>query len=181
MDGDKYPDDNARASKRLWMMFRSLSTQFPQPNESKTTTSSPAHMSTLEEDLMEVLALCQPDNPCIMPAPIEELRSDAQRILSGSKPYVCSIIPRGDLLSLLKLLLSVQLDRPEWGDHEPYFYTGRVSVRPDPDNLRGAADALLKRFTSSEKSDIDWDAFRDILITYLVRSLCDPKYLYSLR
>lgn len=154
-------------------MFKSLSIQSPRPNGIKSIDSGVTDLSTTEEDLMDVLCLTQPDDPCIMPAPIEELRPHAKRILSSSSPYACSSIPCGDFLSLLKLLLSVQLDKPEWGSHQPYFHTGRILKHPDSEILQGAADALLKRFTTNEKSDIEWHVFKNVLSVYLVRSLCN--------
>ena len=98
---------------------------------------------------MDVLCLTQPDDPCIMPAPIEDLRPHATRILNSSMPHACSLIPREDFLSLLKLILSVQLDKPVWGPHEPYFHTGRILIHPSSEILKGAADAILKQFTSN--------------------------------
>ena len=175
MDADRYPDANARASKRFGIMFKSLSIQSPRPNGTQSIESGVTDLSTTEEDLMDVLCLTQPDDPCIMPAPIEELRPHAKRILSSSSPYACSSIPRGDFMSLLKLLLSVQLDKPEWGSHEPYFHTGRILTHPDSEILQGAADALLKRFTTNEKSDIEWHVVKNVLSVYLVRSLCNTK------
>lgn len=119
---------------------------------------------------MEVLALTQPDNACIMPAPIEELRPHAKRILNSSTRYTYSSIPRAEFLNLLKLILSVQLDKPQWGDHEPYFYTGRVLTPPDPDMIQGTANALLRKSTSSEKGDFDWLSFQNVLNVDLVCS-----------
>lgn len=177
MDTDVNPDKNARASRHLWIMFRSLSTQDSFPSGPELIVSSIADHSNTEEDLMDVLALTQPDDACIMPAPIEELRPHAKRILSSSTPYLCSSIPRRDFLSLLKLVLSVQLDKPEWEPHEPYFHTGRILRHPNPDILQGAADAILRRFTSSEKRDVDWQSFKNVLGVYLVRSVCSTSWL----
>ena len=122
---------------------------------------------------MEALALTQPDDACIMPAPIEELRPHAKRIMSSITRYTYSSIPRGEFLSLLKLCLSVQLDKPEWGTHEPYFFTGRALTPPDPDILQGAADAILRKSTSGEKSDVDWHSFQNVLSVYLVGLFID--------
>ena len=168
MNADRYPDDSARASKHLWMLFRSLAGPSAEASEPKVVETNLAGLSNTEEDLMEVLALTQPDNACIMPAPIEELRPHARRILGPSTSYAYSSIPRGDFLSLLKLILSVQLDKPEWGNHEPYYYTGRILVSPDPDILQEAADAILKKSISSETEDVDWRSFQNILNIYLV-------------
>ena len=168
MNADRYPDESARASKRLWMLFRSLSGPSSSPSGSKLLETNVANLSDTEEDLMEVLALTQPDNPCIMPAPIEVLRPHARRILSPSTPYKPSMIPRGDFLNLLKLMLSVQLDKPEWGDHEPYFYTGHIPIPPDSDTLQGAAEAILRKCILDEDRDIDWQSFRNVLDIYLV-------------
>ena len=172
MDGDKYPDANARASKQLWMMFKSFSIQVAHSNRPKVTEARVADLSTIEEDLMDVLCLTKPDDPCIMPAPIEELRPHAKRILSSSTPYTCSSIPRGDFLGLLKLILSIESDKPEWGPHEPRFYTGRILVPPRSDILQGASNAVLRRFTSSENIDVDWHVFKNVLSVYLVRLFC---------
>lgn len=172
MDADRHPDADARASKQLWMIFKSLSIRFPHPSRPKVIESSVVGFSTIEEDLMDVLCLTQPDDPCIMPAPIEELRPHAKRILSTSNTSMYSSIPRGDFLSLIKLLLSVQLDKPEWGGHEPYFYTGRILTHPDSTILQGAANAVLRRLTSSETRDVNWHVFQNVLTVYIVRSLC---------
>ena len=171
MDTDVYPDGNARTMKKLWIMFKSLTISSPHPSPPELIESSVVKLSTTEEDLMDALCLTQPDDPCIMPAPMETLRPHAKRILSSSTPYACSSIPRGDVLSLLKLILSVQLDKPKWGSHQPYFYTGRILVYPDPEVLQGAADAILRRSTSDEKRDIDWHIFQNVLSIYLVRIL----------
>lgn len=173
MDKDRYPDANARASKRLWIMFRSLSTHCFSLGGFEKIKPSVVGLSNTEEDLMEVLALTQPENPCIMPAPIEELRPHAKRLLSSSTPCTYPSIPRGDFLSLLRLMLSIQLDKPEWGPHEPSFYTGRVLIKPDAEILQGAADAILRCSTSSEKRDVDWESFKNVMNIYLVRFLCN--------
>ena len=174
MNADRYPDDSARASKRLWMLFRSLASPSAGAGEPKVVETSLVGLSNTEEDLMEVLALIQPDNSCIMPAPIEELRPHARRILGHSTSYTYSSIPRGDFLSLLKLILSVQLDKPEWGNHEPYYYTGRILASPDPDILQGAADAILKMSISGETEDVDWRSFQNISNVYLVSLAIAP-------
>ena len=173
MDADKYPDANARALKELWLLFKSLSIQMPcSKRSSSIESSSVVDLPTAEEDLMEVLCLTQPDNACIMPAPMEELRPHAARILSPSTQYTCSSVPREDFLGLLKLILSIQLDKPEWGPHEPYFHTGRILLRPNPDILEGAVDAIMRRSTSDEKTDVDWHLFKNILSVHLVSPPC---------
>ena len=170
MDRDRYPDANARASKRLWILFKSLSTT-PLLGQFRSTESSMVDLSTTEDDLMDVLALTQPDNPSIMPAPIEELRPHAKRILGSSTFQKYYSIPYGDLLSLLKLMLSIQIDKPEWGSHQPYFNTGSILLPPNPDILQRAADAILSSFTYGGTADIEWHEFNNILSVYLVRSL----------
>ena len=180
MDRDRYPDDSARASKHLWMLFRSLAGHSAEVNEPKVVATNPAGLSNTEDDLMEVLALTQPDNACIMPAPIEELRPHARRVLGSSTQCTYSSIPRGDFLSLLKLVLSVQLDKPEWGDHEPDYYTGRILASPDPGILQGAADAILKKSIPSETKDVDWRSFQDILNIYLVSLAIAPDMNHAL-
>ena len=175
MNTDRYPDDSARASKHLWMLFKSLAGHSVEENEPKVVATNLAGLSNTEDDLMEVLALTQPNNPCIIPAPIEELRPHARRILGSSTPCTCSSIPRRDFMSLLKLILSVQLDKPEWGNHEPEYYTGRILVSPDPDILQGAADAILNKSISSETKDVDWPSFQNILNVYLVSLAIAPN------
>ena len=168
MDADRYPDANARASKQLWILFKSISVHHIHPSRAEKSESSVLDVSTTEDDLMDVLCLTQPDDPCIVPAPMEELRPHAQRILSSSTAYACTSVPRGDLLSLLKLILSVQLDKPEWGSQEPYFHTGQILIHPNPDVLQGASDAVLRSLTPNEKSDVDWHMFQNLLSVYLV-------------
>lgn len=168
MDADGYPDHSARASKHLWILFRSFSSPSSCFSGRESIESTVVDPIDTQEDLMEVLALTQPVNHCIMPAPIEELRPHAGRILSSSTLYTCSSIPRGDFLSLLKLILSVQLDKPEWEFHEPYFYTGRIQVPPNLDILQGSADAILRGLSSSEKNGVDWQSFQTITNVYLV-------------
>ena len=178
MDADRYPDGSGRASKQLWIMFKSLSIQASFSGRPKIPEASVADLSTIEEDLMDVLCLTQPDNPCIMPSPIEELRPHAKRILSSSTPYTCSSIPREDFLNVLKLLLSIQLDKPEWGpSHEPPCHTGRILVQPRSDILQGASEALLSLFTSSENKDVEWHVFKDVLNVHLVRFLCSTHHV----
>ena len=167
MNAEQYPDDSARACKNLRLLFRSLADHSAGLNEPKVVETNLVGLSNTEDDLMEVLALTQPDNLCIMPAPIEELRPHA-RILGSSTPCAYSSIPREDFLSLLKLILSVQLDKPEWRDHEPDYHTGRILVSPDPDILKGAANATLEKSISSEARDVDWCSFQNILNVYLV-------------
>ena len=171
MDADRCPNAKARASKQLWILFRSLSSQNSHPSELKVPEASVADLSTIEEDLMEVLALTQPDNMCIMPAPMEELRPHATRILDSSTPYICSSFPREDFRELLKLILSIQLDKPEWGTEQPRFHTGRILVQPNLDILQGASDTIMRLFTSSENKDVDWHDFKDTLSVYLVSFL----------
>ena len=168
MNADRCPDDIARASKNMWLLFRSLADDSAVLNENKVVETNLAGLSNTEDDLMEVLALTQPDNLCIMPAPIEELRPHARRILGSSTPCAYSSIPRGDFLSLLKLILSVQLEKPEWGDHGPDYHTGRILVSPDPEILQGAADAILEKSISNEMENVDWRSFQNILNVYLV-------------
>ena len=168
MNADRYPDDSARASKHLWMLFRSLADHSAEVNELEVVEISLAGLSNTEDDLMEVLALTQPHNPCIVPAPIEELRPHARRILGFSTPCAYASIPREDFLGLLKLVLSVQLDKPEWGSHEPQYYTGGISVSRDPDILQGAAEAILNKSISSEAKDVDWRSFQNNLNVFLV-------------
>lgn len=167
MDADRYPDASARAYKRFWILFRSLSSRCLTSNGPKLVETNVAGLSNTEEDLMEVLALTQSDNACIMPAPIEELRPHARRILNSTQ-YTYSSIPHAEFLSLLRLILSVQLDTPQWGDHEPYFYTGRVLIPPDPDIIQGTANAILRKSTSSEKGNVDWSSFQNIVNIDLV-------------
>ena len=178
MDRDRYPDANARASKRLWILFKSLSTRTPLPDDNRSTESSVLDLSTTEDDLMDVLALTQPDNPCIMPAPIEELRPHAKRILGSSKFHKYYSITQRDFLSLLKLMLSIQMDKPEWGSHQPYFNTGRILLPPNPEILRGAADAILRSFNHEVRGDIEWHGFHKVLSVHLVRSFkLDLRYI----
>ena len=174
MDLEKYPDDSARATKRLRMLFRSLSAHHSPSVEFELTKSSALDLSSTEEDIMDVLALTQPDDPCITPAPIEQLRPHAKRILGSSTPSISSSIPRGDFLSLLRFLLGVQLDKPDWGSQEPYFQTGRILIRPDSDLLQRASDAILRRSGHDEKMDVDWHVFTNVLSVYLVRYLAVP-------
>lgn len=178
MDADRYPDASGRASKQLWVMFKSFAVQISHSSRLKVAEASVADLSTIEEDLMDVLCLTQPDDPCIMPAPMEELRPHAKRILSSSTPYTCSLIPREDFLSLLRLVLSIQLDKPEWGpSHEPPCHTGRIFVQPRSDILQGASEAILRLFTPSENKDVDWPVFKNILSLYLVRLLCSTHHV----
>ena len=173
MDRHKHTDASGRASKQLWIIFRSLSIQSSYSSRPKIPEASVADLSTIEDDLMDVLCLTQPDDPCIMSAPMEELRPHAKRILSSSTPYSCSSIPREDFLSLLTLLLSIQLDKPEWGpSHEPPWHTGRILEQPRSDILQGASEAILRSFTPGEKKDIEWHVFKYVLNIYLVRFLC---------
>lgn len=172
MDADRCLDTKARTSNQLWILYKSLSVQIPHSSQPKVAKVSVTDMSTTEEGLMDVLALTQPDNMCIMPAPIEELRPHAKRILSSSTPYAFSSIPREDFLGLVKLILSIQLDKPEWGPHQPLFHTGRVLLQPSEDVLQGASDAILKSFTSGEDKDVDWHDFKNTLSLHLVSFLC---------
>ena len=174
MDADRYPDESARASKRLWMMFRSFSTPYSETSGDTSIKMDRTGLPDTEEDLMEILALVEPDNPCIMPAPIEELRPHAKRILNSSMSYTYSSIPRRDFLNLLKLLLCVQLDKPEWEDHQPYFYTGRILTPSSPDILQGAADSILRKAIPDEGRDVDWYSFQNILNIHLVSLFVSP-------
>lgn len=167
MDGDRYPDGSSRALKQLWIIFKSLSFQFAPSSGYKP--SEAVGLSTTEEDLMDVLCLTQPYDSCIMPAPIEELRPHAKRILNHSASYECSFIPRGDFLGLLKLLFCVKMDKPNisLGANT----TARALPIIDKDLLNGVVDALLKNFTFSEKGDIYWRDFSNVISTYLVSSV----------
>ena len=170
MDRDRYPDANARASKRLWILFKSLSTRTPLPDHSRSTESSVLDLSTTEDDVMDVLALTQPDNPSIMPAPIKELRPHAKRILGSSTFHTYYSIPQRDFLSLLRLMMSIQINKPVWGSHQPYFNTGRILLTPNREIVRGATDAVLRSFNHEGTADIEWHEFHDVLRVHLVRS-----------
>ena len=179
MDRHRFPDANTRASKSLWILFKSLSTRTPLPGQI-LSTGSVLDLSTTEDDLMDVLALTQPSNPCIGPAPIEELRPHAKRILGSSEFQTYHSVSQGDFLSLLNLMLSIQVDKPEWGPHQPYFNTGRILQPPSPEILRTVADAVLRCFTYEGTADIEWYEFNNVLSVYLVRSLkCDPRYIIA--
>ena len=178
MDRDRYPDASARASKRLWILFKSLSTRIPLPDHYRSTKFSALDLSTTEDDLMDALALTQPDNPCIIPAPIEELRPHAKRILGSSTIYNYYSIPLGDFLNLLSLMLCIQIDKPEWGSGPPYFNTGRISPTPIREVLRGAADAILRSFSHEATADIGWHEFHNVLSVHLVRNFkFDLRYI----
>lgn len=166
IDVDRYPNANARAEKQLWIMFKSLSIRIPQPTESESIETSEANLSTTEEDLMDVLCLAQPHDPCIMPAPIEELRPHAKRILNSSRPYACSSIPRGDFLTLIKLLLSTQMNKPV---RFSQVHTARTFPTLAIDLLDGLANSVVDRFSSNENGEIDWHGFNNVMSTYLVR------------
>lgn len=165
MDGDRYSDGNSRALKQLWIIFKTLSIQFAPSSEYKSFEA--VGLSTTEEDLMDVLCLTQPNNPCIMPAPIEELRPHAKRILNFSAPYECSFIPREDFRGLLKLLLCIEMDKPD------FSLRGNIATHAPPiidkDLLDRIAEALLKNFTLNEKGDIHWHDFSNVINTYLVK------------
>lgn len=138
------------------------------------------NLSTTEDDLMDVLALTQPDNPCIMPAPIEELRPHAKRILGSSTFQTYYSVSQGDFLSLLNLMLSIQMDKPEWGPHQPYFNTGRILQPPNPEILLRVAEAVLRCFTYEGTADIKWHEFKNVLSVYLVRSSkYDLRYIIA--
>ena len=178
MDRDGYPGADARASRRLWILFKSLSTQTPLPNHNTSTESSVLELSTTEDDLMDVLALTEPDHPSIMPAPIEELRPHAKRILGSAKFHTNYSIPQGDFLSLLSLILSIQMDEPIWDNHKPYFNTGRILLPPNREILRGAADAILRSFNHEVIGNIEWHDFHKVLSVHLVRSFTfDPRQI----
>ena len=180
MDRHRFPDANARSSKSLWILFKSLSTRTPLPGQIRPTRSSVLDLSTTEDDLMDVLALTQPSNPCIIPAPIEELRPHAKRILGSSKSQNYHSVSQGDFLSLLNLMLSIQMDEPERGPHQPYFNTGRILQPPSPEILRRVADAVLRCFTYEGTADIEWHEFNSVLSVYLVRSLkYDLRYILA--
>ena len=182
VDRDRYPDANARASNRLWILFKSLSTRNPLPDHCRSTKSSILDLSTTEDDLMDILALTQPNNPCIKPAPIEELRPHAKRILGSSKCHTYSSIPQREFLGLLKLMLSNQIDKPEWVNHQPYFSTGRVLLHSNQEILRGAADAILRSFVYEGTANIEWHEFHQALSVYLVRSFkFDPRNITANR
>ena len=167
MDGDRYPDGSSRALKRLWIVFKSLSLQFAPSSEFKS--SEAVGLSTTEEDLMDVLCLTQPYNPCIMPAPMEDLRPHAKRILNSPAPYECTSIPREDFLGLLKLLFCIVMNEPD----RSRGITTAAHALPitDKDLLNGTTDALLRNFSPREKGDIYWRDFSNVISTYLVSSL----------
>ncbi len=178
MDADRYPDAKARALKQLWIMFKSLSTRIPLSSLPQSIESGVASMSTTEDDLMDVMCLIQPNDPCIMPAPIEELRPHAKRILSSSTPYDYTSIPRGEFVSLLKLLLCIQLDKPNLasGVHT----TAHVLPTVELDLLDPLAVALLENSIPNEEGVVYWHDFDKIISKYLVRCLHIHEYIVSL-
>lgn len=161
MDADRYPDAIARASKRLCIMFKSLSIQNSHAIRPEPTQSSVANFPTTEEDLMDVLCLTQPDDACIMPAPMEELRPHAKRILRTPISNAHYSIPCADFRRLIRLLLCI---RPE---RSPCVRAVCALPTLDIDLLDGIADALLKHFNPNERSDISWHEFNNVISTYL--------------
>ncbi|MCJ1456963.1 hypothetical protein MMC28_007329 [Mycoblastus sanguinarius] len=142
----------------------------------KDTECGQAELS-VEEDLLDVLALVQPADPCITAVQGDELRPHTSRILDSSEGYVYTLIPRKDLFSLLKLLLSIEIDKPKWGDR---FYTGHApSTSPDPDILNRVTDAVLRRFTQDEESDVNWQTFKDALSVSFPHLLSQFRLIFT--
>lgn len=169
-----FNDEKSKASRRLWLLFRSMSVLSHRTNGLEKVGSKDEER--VIEDLVDVLVVIQLSDACIIDLSREQLRPHAER-LASSMHYVCSPIPRQDFLSLLKLLLSIAVNEPRRDDG---FHTARLLSNIDPDSLTGSADALLAPFTKSEDCNIEWEMFEDIMITYLVNIRGQPVTTYSL-
>ena len=175
MDDGRYLSEDFRASSRLRLTFRSLSVLPFRTSGPGLPKSKENEISTAEEDILDVLLLVQPCDPCLMSISREEMLPHAQRIGSSTR-HTDSPIPREDFLNLLKLLLSVQMDPPKrFGS----FQTAHSMPETDINVLNEVAGALLRRFVPDEKSDIDWPIFKSVLDTYLVRPFRMP-WMYRL-
>jgi len=82
--------------------------------------------------------------------------------------YTCILCD--DFYNLLKLLLSMQIGKPEPGS---YDHNARAApMDPSSDALNEVTDVVMRRFKSSDKSDVDWETFKYVSNTYMVRFLC---------
>jgi hypothetical protein len=113
------------------------------------------------EDLLDVLTLAHPPSVPYGCTTQDELRGHAGRILSSPKLNTSSSIPRKDIMSLITLLLSIQLDERSFGSSSEGV-DGRTSER--------LAHAMVRRIAPNEDSDIDLNLYKGTLSRYLVRS-----------
>ena len=162
VNADQGSDVVTHEVKGLRRMFRSLAARSSQVEPSQANV-------LVTEDIIGVLALVQPSDYYKISIPREELRPHANSILASSGCHACvyTSIPRQDLLNLLKLLLSLQIDKPKWGAHFSTAHT--ASIDPECDNLDEIANVLLSHFILQGETDVGWQTFRNVLSIYLVR------------
>lgn len=163
-----YDDDAPNVGFKIyWIMFRSLATPWshsigPSSAECEERIIG-RDLANTEEDLMEVLfTLTQPEDPCIRTGYIEELRPYARKILGSWTQYDNYSIAHKDFLSLLKLILNIQPEKPQSGPN------GRILTHLNSTLFQDAASAITEVLVSGGKKDVDWHVFMVGVKKYLV-------------
>lgn len=164
-------DEKSGAARRSLLLFKSLSVLSRDVNSSEKVASESG--LSIIEDLIDVLVVVQLSDVSIMDLPREQLRPYAERLALSVSHVSSSTILRQDFLGLLKLLLSIAMNEPSM---DTKFQTARLLTNLDPALLTGSSDALLARFTRSEQNDVEWEAFEDIVTTYLVNPYIQAKH-----
>lgn len=166
--GIEIDPDRDRAFNSLYRIFRSLAIPSLSTPSSENPSGNEAEQWSQTDDLLDVLDLVQPSRVPYGPTCRDEFLIHASRILGSSKFYTYSSIPRGDIMSLLTLLLSIQIDEPEGGASFNTVHPSEGLGEEMPERL---ANAILRRFAPDEECDIDWYAFSSMLSNYLVSIL----------
>lgn len=158
-------DTDFRASHRLRLIFRSFSI-CPFDGGEAESSRFPSLLSRTEDDVVDVMLLAMPCDPCMAPPSRESVKPHAQRVALSAR-HIDFLIPRKDLRALLRFLLSIESDPPE---RFRSFQTAHAAPGFNVDVLDGASDALLRRVAPNEDSDVKWLDFKSVVDVYLVRS-----------
>ena len=167
------PEDNEVSDRilyepsDLWRTFRSLSVRSEKTILPNKVDTRPAALSDEEEDLLDVLAFTQPADPCRMTVQRKELRPHARRILASSECCNDYCLTLTDLGCLVRLLLSLQIDKTVRNATDQQAST--VSINEDGGVSRRLVSAVLNRFDVQGQDRVEWQTFEDVITIYLVR------------
>lgn len=125
-------------------IYRSIS--LPEAPDNQLTDPS------LEEDVMDVLAMTQPQSETLAPSP-NQLGPASRRLLGQGSVRTGCRVTQSDLSTLLSLLLRLRLHKAKWGS---YFHFGTIdNAEPVHEKL---ADILAKGLTgNNDRENLESD------------------------
>jgi hypothetical protein len=168
-NGSYIDPDRDRDANAFWRTFRSFSMPQISSNASGEDVGANYYLNWDEEDdLLDVLALIQPSHPSLLTTRREELQEHSKRIFAplGKEIHKHSRIPRRNIISLLKFILSIELvNKPHIQDE---FHLAQSSGQQKDVVLERLANAIVSRFAPEDGGDMDWPSFKTMLRAYLV-------------